>query len=153
VAVVVGAATLGGGSTDKPVSPDPALMSPAASAITQQRSVRIDEPARQDDVVRTREIVVHGEVTTGVSRVWVTLESGGRPISSRSLDPMRLPGNDLLPFETRFRLDRPRPTGPLFVIVVAIGDGGVPIDAMRRRFTLGETVEPGASVPIAVPAD
>jgi hypothetical protein len=150
VAVVVGAATLGGGSTDEPVSLDPAPMSPAASALA-ERSVRIDEPARQDDVVRTREIVVHGEVTTGVSRVWVTLESGGRPISTRSIDPMRMPGNDLLPFETRFKLDRPRPTGPLFVIVVAIGDGGVPIDAMRRRFTLGESIEPGTSVPIAVP--
>jgi hypothetical protein len=152
MAVVVGAAALGGGSTEEPVSPHPAPMSPPASALA-ERSVRIDEPARQDDVVRTREIVVHGEVTTGVSRVWVTLESGGRPISTRSIDPMRLPGNDLLPFETRFKLDRPRPTGPLFVIVVAIGDGGVPIDAMRRRFTLGESVEPGASVPIAVPTD
>jgi hypothetical protein len=153
VAVIAGVATLGGGGGDKSVPSDRTVPSPAGQALIGERSIRIDEPARQDDVVRTREIVVHGDVTTGVSRVWVTLESGGRPISSRSIDPMRLPGNDLLPFETHFTLERPRPSGPLFVIVVAIGAGGVPIDALRRRFTLGESVEPAVPVPNVVATD
>lgn len=152
MAAVAGAATLGD-RTSAEAKPEPsATPSAVASAVVPDRSVRIDRPARPDEVVRTREIVVRGQVTKGVSQVWITLESGGRPIATRSIDPTGMPRNNLVPFETRFRVDRPRPAGPLFVMVVAIGSDGVPIDAMRRRFMLGEWLELRGPVRNGVPA-
>jgi hypothetical protein len=151
VAAVAGAAALGDRTTaEAPAEPSEAP-SAAAPAVDSDRSVRIDRPARPDEVVRTREIVVRGQVTKGVSQVWITLESGGRPIATKSIDPIGMPRNNLVPFETRFRVDRPRPAGPLFVMVVAIGVDGVPIDAMRRRFRLGEWLELRGPIRNAVP--
>jgi hypothetical protein len=141
VAAVAGAAALGDRTTAEAVPEPSARPSAVAPSVVPDRSVRIVRPARPDEVVRTREIVVRGQVAKGVSQVWITLEAGGRPIATRSIDPTGMPRNNLVPFETRFTVDRPRPAGPLFVMVVAIGTDGVPIDAMRRRFMLGEWLE------------
>ena len=127
-------------SDSRPV-PTAAAIASVKPRATTERSIRIDQPAQRDEVVRTREIVVRGQVREGVSQVWITLESGGRPIATGSLDPTGMPRNNLIPFETRFTVDRPRPAGPLFVMVVAIDADGVPIDAMRRRFMLGEWLD------------
>ncbi len=139
---VVGIALLGTAGPGVPApSPTAAAVAPAEPRATPERSIRMDQPTRRDEVVRTREIVVRGQVAKGVSQVWITLESGGRPIGTETIDPIGMPRNDLIPFETRFTVDRPRPAGPLFVMVVAIDADGFPIDAVRRRFMLGEWLE------------
>jgi hypothetical protein len=112
-----------------------------ASAAVPDAGLRLDRPARRDEVVRTREIVVRGQVALGIAQVWISLEAGGRPIATKSIDPIGMPRNRFVPFETRFTVDRPRPAGPLFVTVVAVGSDGVPIDALRRRFSLGEWLD------------
>jgi hypothetical protein len=143
---VVGAAALGDRASGV-AGPEPSAesavstTSAAASAAVPDAALRLDRPARRDEVVRTREIVVRGHVALGIAQVWVSLESGGRPIATKSIDPTGMPRGNLVPFETRFTVDRPRPAGPLFVTVVAVGSDGVPIDALRRRFSLGEWLE------------
>jgi hypothetical protein len=147
VAAVVGAAALGDRASAEAVhQPSTGLSASAAttaeaSAAVPDAALRLDRPARRDEVVRTREIVVRGHVALGIAQVWVSLESGGRPIATKSIDPTGMPRGNLVPFETRFTVDRPRPAGPLFVTVVAVGSDGVPIDALRRRFSLGEWLE------------
>ena len=151
---VVAVALLGAASPAAPVpTPSAAAIARDQPRVTPERSIRMDQPARRDEVVTTREIVVRGQVTKRVSEVRITLESGGRPIASGTIDPIGMPRNDMIPFETRFTVDRPRPAGPLFVMVVAIDADGVPIDAMRRRFMLGEWLDLRSRVRNASPDD
>jgi hypothetical protein len=106
------------------------------------RSLQVDQPARRGQVVTTREIVVKGRVSRGVGEVWIMLESrGGKPIATKTIDPTGMPRGDMIPFESRFRVAMPRPAGSLVVSVVAIGAGGTPVEAIRRRFELGAVID------------
>jgi hypothetical protein len=151
VAGVAGAAVLGAPMSQAPAPTNEVASSAPSTASA--RPVQVDQPARQGDVVTTRDIIVRGQVAEGVAQVWITLESGGRPIATETIDPIGMPRNALIPFETRFKVHRPRPAGPLFVMVVAIDADGVPIDAMRRRFMLGEWLELRGPIRNASPAD
>ncbi|MGH2474274.1 MAG: hypothetical protein ACRDIL_03335, partial [Candidatus Limnocylindrales bacterium] len=111
------------------------------------RSVRLDEPARRDEVVTSREIVVRGRVARSVGQIWIMLESrGGKPIATNAIDPTGMPRGEMIPFESRFQVAMPRPAGSMMVVVVAIGPDGVPVDAIRRRFELGAIIDIPARV-------
>jgi len=95
--------------------------------------LRLDAPARQDEVVRTRSIFVRGQVGPAVAEVWVGLESRtGKILASRTI---RVSGGAAasMPYEAQFRLASPRATGRLFVTATAIGQDGVPTQSIRRR--------------------
>ncbi len=126
----------------------PAVPSLAPSARPSvPRSVRLDQPARRDEVITTREIVGRGRVAQSVGQVWIMLESrGGKPIATNAIDPTGMPRGAMIPFESRFRVAMPRPAGSMMVVVVAIGADGLPVDAIRRRFELGAIVDIPAGV-------
>jgi hypothetical protein len=96
--------------------------------------VRLDLPARTDEVFRSSAITVRGEVGPAVSAVWLGLESrNGKILATRTIqrgDPsVRAP----MPFEGLFGLASPSSSGRLFVTATAIGTDGVPTQSIRRR--------------------
>jgi hypothetical protein len=145
---VVGLAVMGAGTASEETTRDANRATPsiAVSERDTVRSLRLDEPARRDEVVTTPEIVVRGQAAAGVARVRVTLESrGGKILASQWFDRTTSTRGDGLPFEARFEATMSRPAGVMWVTATALGADGIPIDAMRRRFQLGEIR--------AVPAD
>jgi hypothetical protein len=88
--------------------------------------------------VTTPEILVRGHAGSDVATIRVTLESrGGKILASQWID--RSPADDgEIPFAARFEVTTTRPAGVMWVTATALGSDGVPIDAIRRRFQLGE---------------
>jgi hypothetical protein len=92
--------------------------------------------------VTTRELIVRGRVARSASQVRIILESrGGKPIATAAIDPTGFGHGDWIPFESRFRLAFPRPGGDLTLFLIAIDENGIPIDAIRRRFTVGAILD------------
>lgn len=90
----------------------------------------------------TRELIVRGRVARSITEVRIILESrGGKPIAAATIDPTDLGRGDWIPFESRFRLAFPRPGGDLTLFLIAVDENGIPLDALRRRFTMGAIVE------------
>ncbi len=152
---VIGLGTVVGLAVSGPdVAPQRAVVVPsAAPSVTPgarpsgPRSLRLDQPARRDELVTSREIVIRGRVARGVGQVWIMLESrGGKPIATNAIDPTGMPRGDMIPFESRFQVAMSRPAGSMMVVVVAIGADGLPVDAIRRRFELGAIVDIPARV-------
>jgi hypothetical protein len=141
---VVGLAVLGAGTAEERTTGDEnrTAASVAMAERTERagaRSIRLDQPARRDEVVTTREVVVRGQAGTGVDRVRVTLESrGGKLLASQWIDRATSTDGETFPFEARFEATTARPAGVMWVTATALGADGVPIDALRRRFQLGE---------------
>ncbi|HET9084871.1 MAG TPA: hypothetical protein VFN41_10770 [Candidatus Limnocylindrales bacterium] len=108
--------------------------------------VRLDLPARRDEVFTSRAITVRGEVGPAVSAVWLSLESrNGKILATRTIqrgDPsIRAP----MPFEGLFGLASPGASGRLFVTATAIGVDGVPTQSIRRRIeTTAASADPRA---------
>jgi len=67
--------------------------------------------------------------------------SGGKPIAAAAIDPTGHGHGDWIPFESRFRLAIPRPGGDMTLFIIAVDGDGIPIDAIRRRFTIGAIVD------------
>jgi hypothetical protein len=106
------------------------------------RSLVLDEPARSGVVVTTQELIVRGRVAASAGEVRIMLESsGGKPLATAALDPTGHPRAGFVPFEATFRLSKPRPGGSMMLFVVAVDSAGIPIDGIRRRFTVGAVVE------------
>jgi hypothetical protein len=105
------------------------------------RSISLDQPARRDQVVTTPDIVVRGEAGTNVTRIRVTLESRGSKLLASEWIDRATDGGKAFPFEMRFEARMPRPAGVMWVTATAFGEDGVPVDALRRRFQLGEIRE------------
>ena len=138
---VVGLAVMGAGTVEERTASDPnrATASIAASEPARARSLRLDQPARRDEVVTTAEVVVRGQAGAGVARIRLTLESrGGKILASRWIDRTASDRGEPIPFEARFEATTTRPAGVMWVTATALGPDGIPIDAMRRRFQLGE---------------
>ncbi len=115
---------------------------PSPSARVAQRQVALDLPARRGEVVTTRELIVRGRVAIAAGEVRIMLESSnGKPIATAAVDPTGFGHDGWVPFESRFRLTTPRPGGEMVLFIVAVDGDGVPIDAIRRRFTVGAIVE------------
>ena len=104
--------------------------------------LRLDAPAKQDQIVTTRSIFVRGEVGPAVAEVWLGLESRtGKILASRTI---RLGGEApaSMPYAAQFRLASPRATGRLFVTATAIGQDGVPTQSIRRRIETNASPAP-----------
>ncbi len=141
---VVGLAVMGAGNVEERTASDHdrPTASIAASAPARARSLRLDQPARRDEVVTTPEVIVRGQAGTGVARIRVTLESrGGKLLASRWIDRTAPDPGEMFPFEARFEATTSRPAGVMWVTATALGPDGIPIDALRRRFQLGEIRE------------
>jgi hypothetical protein len=141
---VIGIALLGGRSSE----PGRQAVAEAVSGPTKgptvaaERSIRLDQPARRGQVITTREIVIRGRVAETAGEVRIILESSsGKPIATLAIDPIGMPRNGMIPFESRFRLSTQRPAGSMVVSVVAVDPSGLPIDAVRRRFELGAVID------------
>jgi hypothetical protein len=115
-----------------------AAASIAAAEPAGARSISLHQPARRDQVVTTPDIVVRGEAGTDVTRIRVTLESRGNKILASEWIDRTVDAGEAFPFETRFEARMPRPAGVMWVTATALGADGVPMDALRRRFQLGE---------------
>ena len=137
--LVVGFAAGGpGGTVEAPRLVAPPSIAAPSSAVHAPPSIRLDRPARRDEVVTTRDIIVRGQVSTGVAELWVMLESrGGKPLESHVIDPTGASRGGMRPFESRFQPTMHRPAGSVVVFVVAVDGGGTPIGAVRRRIQLG----------------
>jgi hypothetical protein len=122
------------------VSPAPEALAPAGSGgasadglAVVEGWLRLDSPARQNEVVTTRGILVRGEVGPGVAEVWLGLESRtGKVLASQTIR-LVADGAEPMPFDGRFRLASARATGRLFVTATAVGPDGVPTQSVRRR--------------------
>jgi hypothetical protein len=147
--LIVGIALLGGGERGErgpaalAVVPSPAATGRvAAPPGTRTRALQLDEPSRSGVVVTTQELIVRGRVAQDAGEVRIMLESsGGKPIASSAIDPTGHPRAGFVPFEARFQLSKPRPGGTMVLFVVAVDPDGIPIDGVRRRFTVGAVVE------------
>ncbi len=138
---VVGLAVLGAGTIDERTASDANRAAPsvAASEPATARSLQLHQPARRDEVVTTSDVVVRGQAGTGVARVRVTLESrGSKILASRWIDRSASDRGETFPFVARFEATSARPAGVMWVTATALGADGIPIDALRRRFQLGE---------------
>lgn len=138
---------------------EPPAVEPVATAdTTVDRGVadgwlRLEAPAKQDEVITTRSIFVRGEVGPAVAEIWLGLESRtGKILASRTIRPA---GGALasMRYEAQFRLPSPRASGRLFVTATAIGSDGIPTQSIRRRFeTAAAPVQPdGPREPDLVP--
>ncbi len=90
----------------------------------------------------TRDLIVRGRVARTAGEVRIMLESrGGKPVATAAIDPTGGGHGGWIPFESRFRLEMPRPAGDMTLFVIAVDRDGIPIDALRRRFTIGEFID------------
>ena len=129
-------------------SPTPAPVEADGPSATPGRArprdawLRLDQPARRDEVVRSRAILVRGEVGSAVREVWLTLESRtGKIIATHTVRPATARDATTATFEGRFLVGMARPTGRMFVTATAVGRDGVPVAATRRRIEVGPMVK------------
>ena len=138
---MVGLAALGT-TTDQERTPAEAERPTPSLTLTRPvgaRSIRLDQPARRDQLVTTPDIVVRGLAGPSVTRIRVTIESrGGKILATQWIDPRASSSDRAARFEARFETTTARPTGALWVTATALRADGIPIDAVRRRFQLGE---------------
>lgn len=140
---VVGLAIMGAGPQEERTTAEAnrATASIAVAEPAGARSISLDQPARRDQVVTTPDIVVRGEAATDVTHIRVTLESRGNKILASEWIDSAADAGAPFPFEVRFEARMPRPAGVMWVTATAFGEDGVPVDALRRRFQLGEIRE------------
>jgi hypothetical protein len=151
---VVGLAAQGGSAPSPSGPPGAAAVSSPSRPPVGLRHIALDQPARRGEVVTTRELIVRGRVARTAGNVRIILESsGGKPIAAAAIDPTGHGHGDWIPFESRFRLATPRPGGDMTLFVVAVDGDGIPIDAIRRRFTIGAIVDIPAVVRSSGPRD
>jgi hypothetical protein len=126
-----------------PAAPsDAAVLIAPSSAPPGRRQLALDQPARRGDVVSTRELIVRGRVARTVGEVRIMLESrGGKPVAMAAIDPTGGGHGGWIPFESRFRLEMPRPAGDMTLFIIAVDGNGIPIDAVRRRFSIGAFID------------
>ena len=139
---VIALATQGGAAPERAAPSAAAVVTSSSSAPVGRRQLALDQPARRGDVVTTRELIVRGRVARTAGEVRIMLESrGGKPVATAAIDPIGYGHGDWIPFESRFRLEMPRPAGDMTLFIVAVDGAGIPIDAVRRRFTIGAIID------------
>jgi hypothetical protein len=163
---VVGVALAGGGIGDEAgvevgVDSAPALSagpsedgqtaSTAPTLHPARADVVMTSPARPNEVISTRDLVVRGHVRDPSWRVQVVLQSrSAEPIVVRTGGPMTRPGDrDRNPGRTfiiTLPLPDPRPSGPAVVQVVAYDARGRAQDVVLRTIQIGELLGPVSGV-------
>lgn len=137
-------------------SPGPSglVAAPAASAATPSldpawADVVVTSPARANQVITTRDLVVRGHVRESSWRVQVVLQSrSAEPIVVRTGGPMTRPGDrERSPgrtFIVTLPLPDPRPSGPAVVQVVAYDASGRAQDVVLRVIQIGAMLGPAS---------
>ena len=159
---VVGVALAGGMEDDRAETALAPAGSPgpsgrvAASAATPSldpafADVAVTSPARANEVITTRDLVVRGHVRESSWRVQVVLQSrSAEPIVVRTGGPMTKPGDrDRSPgrtFVITLPLPDPRPSGPAVVQVVVYDTSGRAQDVVLRAVQIGEVRGPASLV-------
>jgi hypothetical protein len=132
-------------STDvRPAAADPSL-DPAFADVV------MTSPARANQVITTRDLVVRGHVRESSWRVQVVLQSrSAEPIVVRTGGPMTRPGDrDRSPGRTfiiTLPLPDPRPSGPAVVQIVAYNASGRAQQVVLRVIQIGELLGPVSGV-------
>jgi hypothetical protein len=113
--------------------------------------VVVTSPARANQVITTRDLVVRGHVRESSWRVQVVLQSrSAEPIVVRTGGPMTRPGDrDRSPgrtFIVTLPLPEPRPSGPAVVQVVVYDTSGRAQDVVLRAIVIGELLGPVSGV-------
>src|SRR5688572_32436493 len=138
-----------------PGSPGPSSRVAASAAIPSLdpafADVVVPSPARANQVITTRDLVVRGHVRESSWRVQVVLQSrGAEPIVVRTGGPMTRPGDrDRSPgrtFSLVLPLPDPRPSGPAVIQVVAYDDSHRAQDVVLRAVQIGEVRGPASLV-------
>ena len=143
-AVVSAAASLGAApSTDVSAPTAVPSLDPAFA------DVFITSPARANQVITTRDLVVRGHVREPSWRVQVVLQSrSAEPIVVRTGGPMTRPGDrDRSPGRTfiiTLPLPDPRPSGPAVVQIVAYNTSGRAQDVVLRAIQIGAVRGPAS---------
>jgi hypothetical protein len=157
---VVGVAVAGGGIGDEAgvdgapeVSAAPSSDVRASAAVPSLDPVWADvvmtSPARANEVISTRDLVVRGHVRESSWRVQVVLQSrSAEPIVVRPGGPMTRPGDrDRSPGRTfiiTLPLPDPRPSGPAVVQVVAYDASGRAQDVVLRAIQIEALLGPAS---------
>jgi hypothetical protein len=111
--------------------------------------VVMTSPARANQVITTRDLVVRGHVRESSWRVQVVLQSrSAEPIVVRTGGPMTRPGDrDRSPGRTfiiTLPLPDPRPSGPAVVQIVAYDTSGRAQDVVLRAIQIGAVRGPAS---------
>jgi hypothetical protein len=106
-------------------------------------------PARPNQVITTRDLVVRGHVRESSWRVQVVLQSqSAEPIVVRTGGPMTRPGDrDRSPGRTfiiTLPLPDPRPAGPAVVQIVAYDASGRAQEVVLRTIQIGALLGPAS---------
>lgn len=131
--------------------PDSNLPSTRMGALLRLEVIDILSPAPARVEVTTRRLDVAGAVLVRAARVRIALEArGSRVLDHVSVDTSDLHGG-IRPeygptFSATFDLPLPRPSGTMWVVVTAYDEGGMPLGAIRRPFTVGPLLEPEISL-------
>ena len=161
VLVTVVGVALAGGTEDEaadipltpPGSPGPsgrvAASAAAPSLDPAFADVVVTSPARGNQVITTRDLVVRGHVRESSWRVHVVLQSrSAEPIVARTGGPMTRPGDrDRSPgrtFIVTLPLPDPRPSGPAIVQVVAFDTSGRVQFIILRAIQIGAVLGPAS---------
>lgn len=135
-----------------PGSPEPssrvavaAAAAPGPSLDPARADLVLTSPARANQVITTRDLVVRGHVRESSWRVQVVLQSrSAEPIVVRTGGPMTLPGDrERSPgrtFIVTLPLPEPRPSGPAVVQLVAYDASGRAQDVVLRVIQIGAVV-------------
>jgi hypothetical protein len=111
--------------------------------------VAMTSPARANQVITTRDLVVRGHVRESSWRVQVVLQSrSAEPIVVRTGGPMTRPGDrDRSPGRTfiiTLPLPDPRPSGPAVVQIVAYDASGRAQEVVLRAIQIGALLGPAS---------
>lgn len=136
-----------------PGSPSPSGRAVATVAVPSLdpalANVVVTSPARPNQVITTRDLVVRGHVRESSWRVQVVLQSrSAEPIVVRTGGPMTRPGDrDRSPgrtFIVTLPLPDPRPSGPAVVQVVVYDTSGRAQDVVLRAIQIGAVLGPAS---------
>jgi hypothetical protein len=134
-----------------PGSPGPSALVGVSGAVPSLdpafADVFVTSPARANQVITTRDLVVRGHVRESSWRVQVVLQSrSAEPIVVRTGGPMTRPGDrDRSPgrtFIVTLPLPDPRPSGPAVVQVVVYDTSGRAQDVVLRAIQIGAVLGP-----------
>jgi len=117
--------------------------------------VAMTSPARANQVITTRDLVVRGHVRESSWRVQVVLQSrSAEPIVVRTGGPMTRPGDrDRSPGRTfimTLPLPDPRPSGPAVVQIVAYDASGRAQEVVLRAIQIGALIGPASGAETGV---
>ena len=134
----------GSSTTARDTAPD----QHAVDAAPSPRPILLDihEPYGQDSTITTQRVRVTGSFAAPVRFIEVRLDSWGQhTLEKFAYRPADAPqAGRPVEFETSFDLPAMRPNGVMWIFAVGYNERGIPVDATRRRITIGELLDDAA---------